>query len=91
MKNLSSFLHDLFPKKTSSAPQASLSALALLVEGQAAMLTCDQVFELIDQFSERAARGEAVAYLMPVVQAHLELCPDCREQYEALERVLKAG
>jgi predicted anti-sigma-YlaC factor YlaD len=27
---------------------------------------------------------------MPLVAAHLEMCPDCREHYEALERVLAA-
>ena len=52
------------------------------------MLNCDQVFDLIDQYAERAAHGEDVAHLMPLVAAHLDMCPDCREHYEALERVV---
>jgi hypothetical protein len=54
------------------------------------MLTCDQVFDLIDQYTERTARGEDVAHLMPLVVAHLDICPDCREHFEALERVLES-
>lgn len=54
-------------------------------------LTCDEVFELIDQFTEMAQRGENVAELMPLVQHHLGMCPDCREEYEALKRVLEHG
>ncbi len=90
MKNISNFLHHLFPKKMPAARQASLNTLAVLADSEDAMLTCDQVFDLIDQYAERAARGEDVAHLMPLVQAHLEMCPDCREHYEALKRVLNA-
>ncbi len=28
---------------------------------------------------------------MPLVQQHLEICPDCREEFEALMRILKAS
>ncbi len=65
----------------------SLASISLLADAPEAMLTCDQVFELIDQYAERAARGEDVAHLMPLIAAHLEMCPHCREHYEALERV----
>jgi hypothetical protein len=29
--------------------------------------------------------------LMPIVQHHLDTCPDCREEFEALLRILKAS
>jgi len=77
-------------RKTLHAAQLSLASISLLADAPEAMLTCDQVFELIDQYAERAAHGEDVAHLMPLVAAHLDLCPDCREHYEALERVLQA-
>jgi hypothetical protein len=53
-------------------------------------LSCDEVYELLDQFAEAARRGEDVATLMPLVQRHLDMCPDCREEYEALQRILAA-
>lgn len=53
-------------------------------------LSCDEVYDLLDQFAEAAQRGEDVAALMPLVQRHLDMCPDCREEYEALQRMLAA-
>jgi hypothetical protein len=62
--------------------------LGMLEKTQDEELTCEEVFALLDQFAEMAARGEDVASLMPMVKQHLELCGDCREEYEALMRVI---
>ena len=53
-------------------------------------LTCDEVFAMLDEYTEMAMKGENVATLMPLVKQHLEMCPDCREEYEALERIIRA-
>jgi hypothetical protein len=89
MTTFSEFFRRLFRKPSPVAP-VSLNELSFLTDDPEAMLTCDQVFELIDQYAERAQRGEDVTHLMPLVAAHLDMCPDCREHYEALERVLQA-
>jgi hypothetical protein len=89
MTTLSEFFRRLFHKPSPVAP-VSLTELSFLTDDPESMLTCDQVFDLIDQYAERAARGEEVAHLMPLVAAHLDMCPDCREHYEALERVLES-
>lgn len=52
-------------------------------------LTCDEVFDLLDQFTEMAQRGEDVARLMPLVHQHLQMCPECKEEYDALLRILE--
>lgn len=54
-------------------------------------LTCDEVFALLDEYTDMAMKGENVASLMPLVKQHLEMCPDCREEYEALKRILHAA
>ncbi len=51
-------------------------------------LTCDDVFALLDQFAEKSVHGEDAASLMPMVKQHLHICGDCREEFEALERIL---
>ncbi len=51
---------------------------------------CDDVLRVLDQFAEAFLRGEDVRKLMPLVQRHLDICPDCREEFEALLRILKA-
>jgi hypothetical protein len=53
--------------------------------------SCDDVLHLLDQFAEAVLRGENVAELMPLVQRHLDMCPDCREEFEALMRILRAS
>jgi hypothetical protein len=51
--------------------------------------SCDDAHHLLDQFAEAVLRGEDAARLWPLVQRHLEMCPDCREEFEALMRILR--
>lgn len=52
-------------------------------------LTCDECFELLDEFAQLAHEDRAPGELMPLVEQHLELCRDCREEYEALIATLE--
>lgn len=53
-------------------------------------LGCDEIFELLDEYSEAAANGRSTEQFMPLVQQHLEQCKDCCEEYEALLSILKS-
>ena len=61
-----------------------------LAQTDARELSCDEVFALLDVFSERVQRGEDAATMMPLVEHHLAMCPDCREEYEALLKSMEA-
>ena len=61
-----------------------------LTQTQAEELSCDEVYALLDVFADRISRGEDAAALMPLVQHHLEMCPDCREELTALLRSMEA-
>lgn len=74
-----------------SSLQAMRKMLRMVEQTRDDEYSCDQVHELLDQFAEAIARGEDVAKLMPLVQRHLDMCPDCREEFEALMRVLQAA
>lgn len=63
--------------------------LRMIENTQAEELSCDEVFELLDIYAEMAVRGEDVGELFPLVEHHLEMCPDCREEYEAVMRILE--
>lgn len=63
-----------------------LRSLAMTEEQE---ISCDDVFAVLDEFAEAMQRGENVLLLMPLVRQHLEMCPDCREEYEALLRMLQ--
>lgn len=52
-------------------------------------ISCDDVFAVLDQFTEAVLRGENPLIFMPLVRQHLDMCPDCREEYETLLRMLQ--
>lgn len=51
--------------------------------------SCDDVFEVLDQFVELVIKGEDASALMPLVQRHIEMCSDCFEEYEVLQAILR--
>ena len=102
MKNMRAIYHRIFRKTSAARSTSSLNASAdkmtlaqkimkIIFQTKEVELTCDDVFVLIDQFTEMALKGESVAHLMPLVQLHLEICPECREEYEALRQVVGLG
>ena len=72
-------------------PPATLPAMMRQIEmTHTVEYSCEEVHRLLDQFSEAVAREEDAAALMPLIQRHLDMCPYCRDEYEALLRILKA-
>jgi predicted anti-sigma-YlaC factor YlaD len=65
--------------------------LGMLARTKPVEYSCDDVQRLLDQFAEAVQSGRNAASLWPLVQQHLDNCPDCREEYEALVRILRAG
>ncbi len=51
---------------------------------------CDACFEEMDRFAEMTLAGKSAAEALPLVREHLERCPDCREEFEALLDALRA-
>ncbi|HKZ55865.1 MAG TPA: hypothetical protein VJ123_10320 [Anaerolineales bacterium] len=51
---------------------------------------CDDVYRLLDQFAEAVLRGDNTAPWMPLIRAHLDRCPDCRAEFEALMQALRS-
>ncbi len=52
--------------------------------------SCEEAYEFLDQFAELVVRGEDASQLMPLVDHHLKMCPDCREEYEALLKIMES-
>ena len=51
---------------------------------------CDECFEQLDRFVEMKLSGLNAAQAMPLVQDHVEICGECREEFEALLAALRA-
>lgn len=47
-------------------------------------VTCEECFELLDEFVELEVHGEDADDRLPGMRAHLQGCPACREDHESL-------
>jgi hypothetical protein len=64
--------------------------VGMIEKTQEIEIDCSQVYRLLDQYTELVLRGEDPGQLLPLVKQHLELCMDCREEYEVLLKILEA-
>jgi len=83
-------------KEQAPAGEASPADIArrlveMIRQTQPEECTCEEVFALLDQFADALERGDDVSALMPMVRRHLEMCADCKEEFEALLRMLQGG
>ena len=52
-------------------------------------ISCDEIYKKIDEYVEREVNKKDAAQLMPLIREHLDICPECCEEYEALLDVLE--
>lgn len=58
--------------------------LARLLGPSGPEVTCEQCFELLDEYVELELAGEDADARLPGVREHLQGCPACREDHESL-------
>jgi hypothetical protein len=58
--------------------------LIILAHTQSIELSCDAVGAAMAEFAEMHQQGLDVGLTLPLVAAHFEMCPDCREELETL-------
>lgn len=51
-------------------------------------LNCEQCLALVAEFAEQNLAGKTIHEGLHVVQQHLSICTECREEYEALRLTL---
>jgi hypothetical protein len=64
--------------------------LELLLGPTGHEVTCEQCFELLDQYVELELAGVDVDARIPGLSTHLEGCPACREDHESLLALVSA-
>lgn len=90
MKSIFNWFRKRFQKRYQPDTETvkMVQALAMTEEHE---ISCDEVFAVLDEFAEAVQRGENVLLLMPLVRLHLDMCPDCREEYETLLSMLQSA
>jgi hypothetical protein len=53
-------------------------------------LTCDQCFELLDEYVELELAGAPAQDAVPGMRAHLEGCAACSEEHDSLLALVKS-
>lgn len=51
-------------------------------------INCEQCLALVAEFAEHELAGKSMHEGLKAVEHHLSICPECREEYEALQRAL---
>lgn len=93
MKNMIDRLRRWFHGGEPEGKALPPSSLALI--GKAIQTTrdeefdCEQTSALLDQFAESVARGDDAAPWMDLIRAHLQRCPDCQAEFQALLHILQ--
>jgi hypothetical protein len=54
-------------------------------------VTCEQCFELLDEYVELELHGDDPQGQIPGMRAHLSGCPACHEDHESLLAYVKAS
>ena len=51
-------------------------------------VSCEECFELLDQYVDLELAGEDADARLPGMRAHLQGCPACREDHESLRELV---
>ena len=51
-------------------------------------VTCDECFELLDQYVDLELAGEDADARLPGIRAHLQGCPACHDDHESLRELV---
>jgi hypothetical protein len=69
--------------------EAVLGFLHVLESVREEECSCDEIYTKIDEYVEREVDKKDAAQLMPLIREHLDLCPECCEEYDALMHILE--
>ena len=67
------------------------SIVRMVEETRELELNCSECQSCIGEFAERQLVGLPLDEALARVEHHLALCPECREEFAALEMILREG
>ena len=66
-----------------------LALMRLVEKTNEGEYSCEETFDLLDEYVELAAANQDLEMLMPLVKKHVDHCPDCGPRYEILLDILQ--
>lgn len=52
-------------------------------------LSCKEIYAKLDEYVELEVNKKDAAQVMPLIREHLDLCPECCDEYETLLGVME--
>jgi hypothetical protein len=88
---LTKFIKQLGRRRSHEAdPETVRQLVRGIVSTRPDEVGCGECFEQVDRFAEMVLDGKDAAEALPLVEAHLNRCGDCHEEFEALLVALRA-
>ena len=88
-KNIFQRIQNIFKPRDELQDEVIVKFLRILEDVRTEEMSCDEMFIRLDEFVEAEVQSKDAQKLMPLVREHLDMCPDCDEEYEALLTILE--
>ncbi len=75
----------------STPPNDKRNQLDRLLGPTGRQVSCEQCFELLDEYVDLEVAGEDADARIPGLRAHLDGCPACREEHESLRALVESS
>lgn len=69
--------------------EAVLGFLRVLENEPTEELTCQEIYDKLDEYVECEIDSHDAAHVMPTIRHHLDACEECCEEYEVLLDVIE--
>ena len=89
IKNFFQRIQNIFKPQDKLQDEVIVKFLQILENVRDEEMTCDEMFTRLDEFVETEVHSHDAEKIMPLLREHLDMCPDCDEEYEALLNVLE--
>ena len=89
IKSLFQRIQNIFKPQEELQDEVIVKFLRILEGVREEEMSCDEMFTRLDEFVETEVHSKDAEKLMPLLREHLDMCPDCDEEYEALLTVLE--
>jgi hypothetical protein len=92
IKNFIQRIQNTFNPKQDSLElkdEVVLKFLRVLENAREEELSCTEMYARLDEFVENEVQSKDADKITPLIQEHLDMCPECCEEYEALLTVLE--
>lgn len=88
-RNIFQHIQNIFKPQVELQDEVVLNFLRVLEKAREEDLSCDDLYVRLDEFVEMQVKSKDAGKIMPLIREHLDTCPDCCEQYEALLTILE--